>query len=170
MIHTLKKLFLLSIFVFSLSGILQAQSFYLYKKTGFENSYLINQTRSLSFSDASLKINMLNGTATSIPLVELQKLTFTFSTGTPATEMSSSIKIYPNPATDYFNISMDNGSNATEMNIKIRSVDGKLIYNQTHKSYSVGNIRINVSNWNKGVYILYLHDGEKTEMKKVIKN
>jgi hypothetical protein len=59
-------------------------------------------------------------------------------------------KIYPNPAVDELNIELDEEPQF----ISIHNSLGQLVYSQTHD----GSIKINVSNWSKGVYFVELRN------------
>ncbi len=58
------------------------------------------------------------------------------------------IKVYPNPASNYLQIDLSNLIDG--VNVKIFSIDGKCIYEKT--SYS--NIKIDISSFEKGMYII----------------
>ncbi len=70
------------------------------------------------------------------------------------------IKIYPNPVHDKLNIKIKN-SNKTHYVI-IYTISGKIIYQQ---QYSVNNISIDVSSYDKNLYILII-DGDKFQFVK----
>lgn len=69
-------------------------------------------------------------------------------------------KVYPNPVTDILNIT----GNTSHMNYKIFTVDGKLV-----KTDWVESARINLSELQKGMYLLQLSADDKVEIKKIIK-
>lgn len=72
-------------------------------------------------------------------------------------------KIYPNPAINELNIELDEESQM----ISIHNSLGQLVYSQTHD----GSIKINVSNWSKGVYFVELRNtktGTKQSQKVIV--
>jgi len=70
--------------------------------------------------------------------------------------------VYPNPVSDFVTISGINQS--FFVNYKLFSIDGKLIKNNT-----LENNKINLTDLNKGMYLLQLTSDGKTETKKIIK-
>ncbi|NOQ25857.1 MAG: T9SS type A sorting domain-containing protein [Bacteroidales bacterium] len=71
------------------------------------------------------------------------------------------IKVYPNPATGYFNIEFKSEEIINELNISIYSIDGKLVYSN-NKLINDNFIeeQINVKNMNTGIYIIKLNTGK----------
>lgn len=63
------------------------------------------------------------------------------------------VKIYPNPASDYIII-----ENASRDDIKLISVTGQLVSVKKIEKLSNGTLKADISNLNKGVYILKLKD------------
>ena len=137
------------------------------------NSYDIEVSSDSLFSNVTARSNTVN---TSIQFVGLTKKTkyfwrvrsrinevFSawsnarwFETGYPSgfNELGAfeRINIYPNPASNSFKIDIEG-----EFNLKIVNIQGKLIY-QTEGSNS---IEINSSNWQHGIYFIYLQQDEK---------
>ena len=69
--------------------------------------------------------------------------------------------IYPNPATNFINIS----NNETIYSISISDIKGSLIFS---KSYEQNNTLINVSNFDKGIYFLEIETNDGVINKKLI--
>ncbi len=70
-------------------------------------------------------------------------------------ELSNSLKVYPNPATDYLNFSAESNK---EANVTMYSVDGK----EVGKEYSVGGkINMDVSNYAPGVYLYQFKENDE---------
>ncbi|MDG5799284.1 family 16 glycosylhydrolase [Marinilabiliaceae bacterium ANBcel2] len=69
------------------------------------------------------------------------------STNIDVTTMSS-VDIFPNPANEYFNISVDNNISA----IKVYSLSGQLIYRANYSQSN--NVTVTSSNWEPGYYIV----------------
>lgn len=72
-----------------------------------------------------------------------------------------SIKVYPNPVKDTLHIDLKEKSSITVYNI-----GGQLIET---KSLNEGNNTLNVSDWNKGVYLINISGSKETKTYKVIK-
>ena len=78
-------------------------------------------------------------------------------------ELSNSLTIYPNPASDFVNI--DNHSNIDIQSIEILGVDGQLI-----RRFNDGQVsRINVSELPAGVYYIRIETNEGIAVKKLLK-
>lgn len=171
MIVNIKKAFLLSglLLMFSTVGFAQAQSFFIFEKKGNKITFPIEQTRSLSFVNSSLTVNMNSGEVYSFPFVNLWKMTFGNFTNVRKNEAATSVTVFPNPATDFVNISLNNDATAQELDVKVRTIDGKLIYRQSYKNNFGDTYQLNISDWSKGVYIMHISDGKNTEIKRIIK-
>lgn len=73
--------------------------------------------------------------------------------------------LYPNPTNNFINISLSKFDGEIPANYKIFSSNGRLVYESDIKS-SITNV--NVSGWSKGIYIVVVKYGDRTEEKKVI--
>ncbi len=95
-------------------------------------------------------------------IVENQTFTITVEDNVSITESEDSVRIFPNPTTNYFTI-----FGATGRNIQIFNTVGKLLID-THVTNSSQSI--DISDLTKGVYILKLSDNYKTKQIRIIKN
>jgi blue copper oxidase len=76
------------------------------------------------------------------------------------------LSVYPNPATDELNISMNNEHNGQKNSIKIVDVLGREKYNDVF----YGSTKLNTSKWGKGIYTLYLITDKGAAVQKVVIN
>ncbi|MFC2106767.1 T9SS type A sorting domain-containing protein [Bacteroidota bacterium] len=76
------------------------------------------------------------------------------------------LSIYPNPANDFVNITSE-FDNTQDINIQIISMNGEVVYNNKGINKS---LRIPVSGWAEGVYVVVLTAGEKVYREKLIIN
>ena len=78
---------------------------------------------------------------------------------------SITANIYPNPFTDQFTIEL--GSIANNTQLKIVSVEGKVVYseNNLHSSKLI----VNASNWSKGIYFVRITNNDGTNTFKLVK-
>ncbi|MFH1004128.1 MAG: T9SS type A sorting domain-containing protein [Bacteroidota bacterium] len=83
--------------------------------------------------------------------------------GTMATN-TTSISIYPNPASDIITLNVDNRNNAN-LTLNIYNVIGELIKSELLKKNQQ---QINISNLNNGIYIVVIKSKELTENQKLI--
>jgi hypothetical protein len=74
---------------------------------------------------------------------------------------AKNLKLYPNPATGYFNMEFNSEEIMNELNISIYSIDGKLVYSKD-KLINDKFIKeqINVNDMNTGIYIIKLNTGK----------
>ena len=72
--------------------------------------------------------------------------------------------VWPNPANDIVNVSLDNFKN--DVSVKITNTNGALVYNKIHNNSSY--LRINVQNLPRGVYILKINDSSNSIQKRII--
>ena len=77
---------------------------------------------------------------------------------------NSEISIYPNPVDKEINIILPN--DARKVTIQIRSLSGKVIY--TEKNVSKES-KINISDWEQGVYILHIFNKKHSSIHQIIK-
>jgi len=93
-----------------------------------------------------------------------------FTLGNAVTEINDDnfIFIYPNPATNYFNVDFKNGFNEN-IDIQIYDVIGKMVLNQSVASKNP--MRINVENLKNGVYyVKVIQHNDKFIIKKLLIN
>ena len=74
------------------------------------------------------------------------------------------LKIYPNPVTDWLNITLDNLNLDTD--IAIFDINGKKIYT---KKITTAINTINLSDLNAGVYLIKIQNSKKTITRRIIK-
>jgi len=89
-------------------------------------------------------------------------------TVTPA---ESSIKVYPNPAVDYIDITIDAATKRNKSTIMIFDVKGNIVYQEPfeRQEYRMTK-RVNISNFMKGTYVVVVGvDINHTSAKKVVK-
>lgn len=78
------------------------------------------------------------------------------------------LKIYPNPVSDYLNISA-NLESIENSKIVIYDVLGKKIYENTELFSNTNQAQIDMSSFNKGIYLVEISKGSVVETKKIIK-
>jgi hypothetical protein len=91
------------------------------------------------------------------------KYTQPFSPTTKLNQLKTgSIKIYPNPAGPHFTIERTIDSNYT---LNMRNLNGQLI-----KSVSAegSNFQVETGDLASGIYLVEMHDGNNTDMEKII--
>ncbi len=149
-------------------GCLQAQSLYLFKRTGFDRSVSIGQTQSIDFSGQSFNLLLKSGETISIPFEEMRKMTFTPEETKVDTPADALFSLFPNPASEYLNVQFSAEIRSSNPEVIIRSIDGKVVYNE--RVESVGDYHtIQVSTWSSGVYLLFVRDGEQVHTQKFVK-
>ncbi len=160
-----KLLLMLSIFNIGNS---MAQSFYLLKKTGLETSFQLNDTRSIRFSNGSLDVNLHNGTISSHLINDIQRISFSPSTGVDHPLAKKIVEVFPIPADDKFYLRFDDAVSTSRMQITAKSIDGKIIFSDSQSS-PTELITIDASRWKSGIYLLFVNDGKNTYIEKLIK-
>ncbi len=76
----------------------------------------------------------------------------------------SSIKIYPNPINDEFQMV---NTSTEAMKFSILNLNGQTIY--TNELIGNSSLKINSENWSKGVYLIKIHQGQNQFYQKIIK-
>jgi len=77
---------------------------------------------------------------------------------------NSAINLFPNPAGDQLNISMDGVNRKTQ--IKVYNLMGKLVMQQESANSL---IQLNISKLSAGIYLVNVNDGKETRSAKFIK-
>lgn len=73
----------------------------------------------------------------------------------------NSVKVFPNPGGDSINILLSNGALFEGARLSIYSLDGNLLYRETHPSTGVSaSFTLNVSELAAGIYLLEVADGK----------
>ncbi|MBI9034675.1 MAG: T9SS type A sorting domain-containing protein [Bacteroidales bacterium] len=80
----------------------------------------------------------------------------------------SRLTVYPNPATNHINFSVDDTS--TESEVKILSSDGRIVYSHWIYTSNLQNQKIDISTLRSGVYIINITTKENLWIGKFIKN
>lgn len=75
---------------------------------------------------------------------------------------SVSIKVYPNPCSQYFEISNESNS---KIYLEVYTITGSLVKNTTLRN---GNLRVNIESWDRGVYFVKTQLGDEIYMEKLI--
>lgn len=90
-------------------------------------------------------------------------------TGIPGLEASNAFKIFPNPAIGAINIEYHSGSNQ-DITIIIFDLSGKKRKEYRGINSIDGKYRISTSDFEDGVYIIQLLNGDKNHINRVIIN
>lgn len=82
-----------------------------------------------------------------------------------AKNLIDNVKVFPNPAKNSINISLENIDTFSTMEIKIYNLTGKLIYSETVGSREAA---INSTGWSSGFYTLLIQQNKRSVRKKII--
>jgi hypothetical protein len=87
-----------------------------------------------------------------------------------ATEIpDESLTIYPNPATNELKINIDSKFKG-KLQIRLTDVLGREVKNQTHeKVFTQEEIKVDLSELNKGIYFIEIEDGKGKQVRKIVK-
>jgi peptidyl-prolyl cis-trans isomerase B (cyclophilin B) len=97
---------------------------------------------------------------------------FTFETGTTtgiinAQQEDVIASIYPNPATQQLNVELKLKENAP-LQMKLRDVQGKVVWSQEYKYSEELKVKIDISSFSKGLYLLDVQQGTYFNSEKVV--
>lgn len=85
---------------------------------------------------------------------------------TAIADVFNDVKLYPNPATDYFIISGGKVEGRGGATVTITTSTGAEVYNTI---FSATNVKVNISNLTAGVYNVRLSNGKRSVVKKIVK-
>lgn len=165
------KLCTLLLLGLSLAGI-QAQTLYILEKTGTQTPFALANVKTMTFTGNNLHVNKKDGSISSTPLLSIQHLSFLLITGifTPETETTSTMMLYPNPVQDVLNVVYQANDTKAVIQIEVLSIDGRVIYTESYDSQKNTLHAINVSGWQRGLYLVHIGNGTEMITKKLIKN
>jgi hypothetical protein len=165
------KLCTLLLLGLSLAGI-QAQTLYILEKTGTQTPFALANVKTITFTGNNLHVYKKDGSISSTPLLSIQYLSFLPITGifTPETETTSTLMLYPNPVQDVLNVAYQANDIKAVIQIEVLSIDGRVIYTESYDSQKSTLHTINVSEWQRGLYLVRINNGTELITKKIIKN
>ncbi len=147
-----------------------SEPFYISEPTKPDLPYILEPNKTMNFESACFKATEVGDYATTIKLIALfnnQEMNYTSiwkGKGTPSVSVrennqSSDFRIFPNPASDYIIIEINN-SQLNEIQGKIYDLTGRLIQN-IKVSQIKGNLAtVDIANLQSGVYIAKLNQNE----------
>jgi len=100
-------------------------------------------------------------------VLELDNFKFTGGTlGINKLAETLDFNISPNPANTYVNVNIANVNN--DVKIVLHNTVGQEVYSNYYSNTSIINERINISEFNAGIYFIEVINGEKSSIKKLI--
>jgi len=82
----------------------------------------------------------------------------------------SNISLYPNPAVDFVNISINSDEVLNNVDITVYAITGSVIYQAKENFTGNSSIQIPVQNWRKGMYLIRIGNDENAAIKQLIIN
>jgi hypothetical protein len=139
---------------------LQAQSLNVLEKTGTNTPISINNIKSLTFQSGNLNINLKVGTSVSKALSTVRNLNFAPYTGInlPSNYKNNALQLFPNSTRDFINISYRSDNNVF-LDLKIITIDGKIMHSETLNSLNINQFHLNISSWQNGLYLVLINNG-----------
>lgn len=157
--------------ILGLAGV-HAQTLYILEKTGTQTPFALANVKTMTFTGNNLNVNKKDGNTVSKALTSIQYLSFSPITGifTPETETTSTLMLYPNPVQDVLNVAYQANDIKAVIQIEVLSIDGRVIYSESYDSQKSTLHTINVSGWQRGLYLVHIGNGTEMITKKLIKN
>lgn len=156
------------------------------------NNYQLQVATAITFSGASTVFNQsgLTNTTQQIPALNTNtryywrvrsyngttagyySARYTFVTGTATGIISMQeedliTSIYPNPATRQLNVELKMKENAP-LQMKLRDVQGKIVWSQEYKYAEELKLKIDISSFSKGLYLLEVQQGTYFNSEKIV--
>ncbi len=134
---------------------------------GTNTTYVLSSIRKLTFpSTGNMTVTKTTAGTDNYTLSAVRNLNFNLRTDIENIEDSGrkTMNLYPNPVIDVLSIQLTTAGSQTAT-IELLTIDGKLLY----KAYLSGNIQINVSQFQQGIYLCRIIDGTNVETSKFIK-
>ena len=164
----LRYIITISLFILITTIELHSQSIYVQKANIF-TSHLLNDIRSLSYSEGKLIFNETDGSSIEYIIDELKFMKFIYSTtsGLVGVDNRSKSTLYPTLAKNTINIEQSSFKREFIL-VELISISGSIFSSEKVKVKG-SNIQIDVSGLCAGSYICKLTDDQKVETIKFIK-
>ncbi len=82
-------------------------------------------------------------------------------------ELTSSLKVYPNPASGQFTVSITNAE-ASDLILELVNISGQVVYRNQVKSVYSYNEQIDTGSLSSGIYYLRVNNGQESRVKKIV--
>ena len=169
-----KKYFLIAtgiicLFLFVFTSNSSAQSMFVKRLNGNENSFILDNISKLTFSENSLLVNTYNDGIEEFILDSLQHISFANTVDIAEISggnFSEDIIVYPNPFNNILKISVIDDK-FVPANIGIFNLSGKPIVERHIER--VGLIEFNLIKLTKGIYVCRITNNNQTKSFKLIK-
>lgn len=169
MLYIKNKIKLLILAIFCFTG-LQAQNLNLIEISGIQTPFSINNIRSLSFISGNLYVNLKVGIPFFKVLNDVRSISFEAPNGIiKPSQTLNRLQLFPNPTSDFLNIGYQTDE-TTNIDLKIISIDGRVIYADILTDKSIFSHRIDISSLQNGLYFVILNNGKTVISEKFIKN
>lgn len=152
----------------------QAQStMYVLENNGTQTPYPLSSIKNLTFPAGNLQVSKNDGSIAAYTLSNIRYLNFnSLTTNVSQTDNQeiNDITLYPNPATDQFQISY-NSLQANTVYLQIIDMQGRILRQQTIISQrGINQVEVSLSQLPMGVYICRLQNGNTIKNIKLLKN
>ncbi|MFA5045125.1 MAG: T9SS type A sorting domain-containing protein [Paludibacter sp.] len=149
----------------------KAQTINVMEKSGTQTSFPISEVKTLTFTNNNLNVNKKDGSIISTAFFNVRYLNFS-STTSFNTVINESFEalMYPNPMQNVLKIDCKIPDIIQSTTIEVMTIDGRLRYHSTFNSQHSIQHSINVSGWEKGMYIVRMNIGKESIIRKIIKN
>jgi hypothetical protein len=153
---------------------LQAQNtLYVKDKAGATTSILLSELRNVTFPSGNVILTKTDGATTTLGLADVRYLSFIdYSTNVKviADTQNGKFKFFPNPVIDEMQINYES-TNTGLLRLEIFDLQGKVVYQEMINSQNgTNNLKFNLSQLCKGLYLCRLIGNDKFETVKFIKN
>jgi len=154
-----------------LSGLQAQNTMFINEKSGAQTSLAFTNIDKLTFTAGSMTVNKKDGSTGVYALNNIRYLNFGYTTGIHGVLdlRNNELLLFPNPVKDQLHIQYKSETTG-DVQFQIMNVQGKIIYQQTHRSlYGTNDIYIHVAGFDFGVYFCRLMNATKIETTKFIK-
>ena len=166
---------LIGVFLFlglGLSGLKAQNTLFVNEASGTKTSFVLSDIRKLTFPAGSITVTKKDLTSKTFTLSDISYLNFNIlPTGISAFKAKeSSIKLYPNPATNQLHVSFES-VNTGKLLLEIHDMHGRIIqYQDINRQIGTNLAVLNIAELPAGLYICLIHNGSKIETIKFLKN
>ena len=162
--------FFVVLFLFAGTMTMQAQTtLYVTKQNKTENATTLSNVRKITFTPGNVKVEKKVGTPDSYVLSDVKSFWFkTISTTDAPVVPSTEAQVYPCPASSELMVDFK-AANGENVIISIRNIQGQTVQTQIVKGVDGENkIKLDVSSFTAGIYLLSIETGLTMETKKLI--
>ena len=92
------------------------------------------------------------------------------SSNTAQVELSAEMDIFPNPTSDWLNITLKAKENLVDARVQIMTMNGQIVHQEAIATSTTWNQSIHIANYANGLYLVQIQTAQGILTRKLVKN